>query len=55
MDEDYTLAEVATLMRRGVERVRAMAARGDLDTAGSVLVLAWLAAQAVIAWDSMPL
>ena len=35
MDEDYTLAEVATLMRRGVERVRAMAARGDLDTAGA--------------------
>ena len=26
-----------------------------LVTAGSVLVLAWLAAQAVIAWDSMPL
>ena len=26
-----------------------------LITAGSVLVLAWLAAQAVIAWGSMPL
>ena len=26
-----------------------------LITAGSMLVLAWLAAQAVIAWDSMPL
>ena len=34
-EADYTLAEVATLMRRGVERVRAMAARGDLDTAGA--------------------